>query len=153
MKTAAGQIKKEILLKAPLSRVWHSISNAEAFGTWFGVDLKGKTFTSGSRVHAQFTSPGHEHIVFDVLVEDIEPERLLSFWWHPYAVDPSYDYSTEPTTLVVFGLKQVDGGTLLSVVESGFDKMPPSRGVDAMHMNSGGWDEQLENIKTFIASS
>ena len=153
MNTATNQIKKEILLKAPISRVWSSVSNAEEFGKWFGVDLKGKTFASGKRLQAKINSPGQEHITFDVLIEDMEFERILSFWWHPYAVDPSYDYSNEPTTLVVFGLKEIDDGTLLSIVESGFDKISPSRGLEAMHMNSGGWDQQLKNIQSYLASS
>jgi uncharacterized protein YndB with AHSA1/START domain len=103
-------------------------------------------------VQGQITSPGYEHIVFDVLIEDMEPERLFSFWWHPYAVDPSDDYSNEPTTLVVFGLKESDGGTLLSIVESGFNKIPPSRSVEAFHMNSDGWDEQIKNLEKYIAT-
>ncbi len=153
MNTTTDRIKKEILLKAPPSRVWHALSNAERFGEWFGVALKGKSFSAGSRVRGQITSPGYEHIIFDVLIEDVEPERLLSFWWHPYAVDPEVDYSNEPTTLVVFGLKEFDGGTLLSIVESGFDKISPSRGVEAFHMNSAGWDKQMKNLEKYITAS
>ena len=153
MNTAKDHIKKEVLIKAPRARVWRALSNAEEFGDWFGVALQKKSFAPGSRVQGNFTCPGYEHIVFDVLIEDIEPERLLSFWWHPYAVDPAIDYSKEPTTLVVFGLKEVEGGTLLSVVESGFDKILPSRSVEAFHMNSGGWDEQMKNIEKYIATS
>ncbi len=153
MNTAKDHIKKEILLKAPVSRVWRALSDAEEFGEWFGAALKGKTFTPGSRVLGQMTASGCENIAFDVLIEDMEPNRLLSFWWHPYAVDPSIDYSKEPTTLVVFSLKEVEGGTLLSVIESGFDKISPSRTVEALHMHSGGWDEQLKNIEKYISTS
>jgi uncharacterized protein YndB with AHSA1/START domain len=153
MNTLADSIKREIMLKAPPSRVWRALANAEEFGDWFGVALKGKTFAAGNRVQGQITYPGYEHIVFDVLIEDMEPERLLSFWWHPYAVDPSIDYSNEPTTLVVFGLKEVEGGTLLSIAESGFSKIPPSRALEAFHMNSGGWDEQIKNIEKYIVAS
>jgi uncharacterized protein YndB with AHSA1/START domain len=76
----------------------------------------------------------------------MEPERLLSFRWHPYAIDPKVDYSKEPTTLVAFELKESDGGTLLSVVESGFDSIPASRRDEAFRMNSGGWEAQMKNI-------
>lgn len=146
MNPSTDRIKREILLKAPRSRVWRAISNAEEFGDWFGVALKGKTFTAGSRVQGQFTRPGCEHLVFDVIIERIEPERLFSWRWHPHAYDPSVDYSKEPTTLVVFELKEVEGGTLLSVVESGFDNLPPSRRMEAFRMDSSGWDEQMKNI-------
>jgi uncharacterized protein YndB with AHSA1/START domain len=146
MNPSTDRIKREILIKAPRSRVWRAISNAEEFGDWFGVALKGKTFAAGSRVQGQFTHPGHEHLIFDVIIERIEPERLFSWRWHPYAHDPSVDYSNEPTTLVVFELKEVEGGTLLSVVESGFDSLPPSRRLEAFLRDSSGWDEQMKNI-------
>ena len=147
------RIEREILLRVPRSRVWQALSNAEEFGHWFGVALEGKTFATGQRVQGQITYPGYEHVVFEVLIEHMEPERLLSWRWHPYAVDPSVDYSTEPTTRVVFELEEVEGGTLLRVVESGFDNLPASRRLEAFRMNSGGWDEQTKNIERHVMST
>jgi uncharacterized protein YndB with AHSA1/START domain len=152
MTSSTDRIERSILLKAPRSRVWRAISNAEEFGDWFGVSLKGKTFAAGQRVEGQITHPGYEHIVWDVLIENVEPERLLSWRWHPAAIEPSVDYSKEPTTLVVFELKEVEGGTLLSVVESGFDSLPPERRLDAFRMNSGGWDEQMRRIEGHVGT-
>ena len=152
MNTSTDRIERKILLKAPRSRVWRALSNAEEFGDWFGVALKGKTFAAGQRVQGQVTYPGYEHIVFDMLIERMEPERLLSWRWHPYPADPSVDYSKEPTTLVVFELEEVEGGTLLTVVESGFDNIPPSRRLEAFRMNSDGWDEQMKNIEKHVAT-
>ena len=152
MDSSTDRIERSILLKAPRSRVWRALANAEEFGNWFGVAFKGKTFAAGERVQGKITHPGYEHVVFEVLIERMEPERLLSWRWHPHAVDPSVDYSQEPTTLVVFELKEVEGGTLLSVVESGFDSIPPSRRLEAFHMNSAGWDEQLKSIEKHVAT-
>ena len=152
MNKSTDRIEREILLKAPRSRVWRALSNAEEFGDWFGVALKGKTFAAGNHVQGQITYPGYEHIVFAVLIEQLEQEHLLSFRWHPYAVEPSIDYSNEPTTLVVFELNEAEGGTLLSVVESGFDNIPESRREEAFRMNSGGWDEQMKNIERHVAA-
>ena len=153
MSSSTDRIERSILIKAPPSRVWRALSNAEEFGNWFGVALKGKTFAAGQRMQGQITYPGYEHLVFDVMVERMEPERLLSWRWHPAAVESAVDYSKEPTTLVVFELKEVEGGTLLSVVESGFDGIPPSRRLDAFRMNSGGWDAQIQNIAKHVAAS
>ncbi len=152
MSLLTDRIERDVLLKVPLARVWRALSNAEEFGDWFGVALKGKTFAVGQHVQGQITSPGYEHLVFDVLVERIEPQRLLAFRWHPYAVNPNTDYSQEPTTLVEFELKAIEGGTLLTVVESGYDNVPPARRLEAFRMNSGGWDEQMENIKKHVAT-
>lgn len=152
MSLLTDRIERDVLLKVPLARVWRALSNAEEFGDWFGVALKGKTFAVGQHVQGQITSPGYEHLVFDVLIERIEPQRLLAFRWHPYAVNPNTDYSQEPTTLVEFELKAIEGGTLLTVVESGYDNVPPARRLEAFRMNSGGWDEQMENIKKHVAT-
>src|SRR5437762_12785841 len=102
--TSTDRIERSILLKAPRSRVWSALSNAQEFGNWFGVVLQGKTFTAGQRVQGQVTHPGYEHLTWDVLIERVEPERVLAWRWHPGAVDASVDYSAEPSTLVVFEL-------------------------------------------------
>lgn len=148
---STDRIEKQILLKAPCSRVWRAVSNAEEFGKWFCVDFNGKEFVAGQSVQGNITYPGYEHLVMDVLVERVEPEHHLSFRWHPAAVDVSVDYSPEPTTLVVFELSEVDSGTLLRVIESGFDQIPAARRAEAFRMNNGGWEEQLVNIEKHVA--
>ncbi|WP_266156889.1 SRPBCC family protein [Dyella silvatica] len=153
MNTSTDRIEREILLKAPRSRVWRALADAESFGDWFGVALQGKRFIAGEHTQGSITYPGYEHLVLDILVEQIEPERLLSFRWHPYAVDTSVDYSHEPTTLVVFELEEHGSSTLLRVVESGFDKIPVARRMEAFRMNSSGWSEQMTNIEKYVAAS
>ncbi len=153
MNMSTDRIERKILLKAPPSRVWRALSQAEEFGGWFGVALTGKTFAPGVRVQGHVTSPGYEHIVLDMVIERMEQERLLSLRWHPYPADPSVDYSQEPTTLVEFELKAADGGTLLRVVESGFDQIPLSRRLEAFRMNSGGWEQQMKNIEKHVATA
>jgi hypothetical protein len=81
----------------------------------------------------------------------MEPERLLSFTWHPYAVDPSADYSHETLTLVEFRLQAIPAGTLLVLTESGFGKVPAGRRAEAFRMNDNGWSEQMHNIERHVA--
>ena len=153
MNSSTDRIERKILLKVPRSRVWRALSNAEEFGNWFGVALKGKTFTAGQRVQGQITYPGYEHIVFDVLIERMEPERLLSWRWHPAAVDPSIDYSKEPTTLVEFRLDEIANGmgTAVTIVESGFDRIPLARRAEAYRMNDKGWAGQTKKLAAYVA--
>lgn len=153
MNTSTDRIERTILLKAPRSRVWRALSNTAEFGAWFGVDFKGKAFAAGKPVRGKVTYPGYEHIVMEVQIERIEPERLLSWRWHPAAMDPAVDYSDEPTTLVEFGLAEVEGGTMLTVVESGLDKIPLARRATVFRLNSSGWDEQMRNIEKHVATS
>jgi uncharacterized protein YndB with AHSA1/START domain len=152
MSQSTDRIERTVLIKAPRARVWRALTNAEEFGDWFGVDLKGRSFAPGRRVQAKITQPGYEHVVWDVSIERMEPERLFSWRWHPAAVERGVDYSQEPTTLVEFELRDVEDGTLLSVVESGFDNVPPERRLGAFRMNSEGWDIQTKNIERHVAA-
>jgi uncharacterized protein YndB with AHSA1/START domain len=147
------RIERSILINASRARVWRALSDAEEFGAWFGVNLAGQVFAPGVRARGQLTHCGHEDIVFEALIERIEPQDVMSFHWHPYAVDPAIDYSQEQPTLVTFTLKDAPGdGILLTVVESGFDKVPPQRRRQAFEMNSGGWEVQLKNIARHASS-
>ncbi|AFY18744.1 hypothetical protein D3C81_1533260 [compost metagenome] len=150
MNPASDRIERKILLKAKRSQVWRVLANAEVFGQWFGVALEGKRFVAGEWTQGRVTYPGYEHVLWNVLVERVEPERLFSFRWHPYAVRPEIDYSQEPTTLVKFELEDHDAGTLLRVSESGFDHIPDVRREKAFRMDSRGWEEQMNNIEQFL---
>jgi uncharacterized protein YndB with AHSA1/START domain len=139
------RIEKTIEIKAPVSRVWKALTDHKEFGTWFRVQLD-EPFVTGQVSRGQITYPGYEHIRWEAVVQKIEPERLFSFTWHPYAIDPKVDYSGEPPTLVEFTLEKTADGTRLRVVESGFDKIPSHRRDEAFRMNDGGWEEQMGNI-------
>ena len=158
---STDRIEKKILLRAPRTRVWKAISDSAEFGTWFGMKADGP-FRAGAVVHcsieptqvdpavAAMQKP-HKGKQFDITIEAVEPERLLSFRWHPYAIEEGVDYSKEPTTLIEFTLEDAEGGTLLTVTESGFDRIPAARRAEAFRMNDGGWTQQMGNIATHVA--
>ena len=148
--TNTDRIEKKVKLRAPRSRVWRAIATAEEFGAWFGVKLEGP-FAEGATVRGKITHPGYEHLTMEMLVERIEPERYFAYRWHPYAIETSIDYSSEPSTLVEFRLDEADGGTVLTIVESGFDRIPLARRAEAFRMNDGGWTEQAKNIERHVS--
>lgn len=145
-----NRIEKRIELTAPVSRVWRALTDYREFGTWFKVNIEGP-FVPGKPARGQITWPGYEHLRWEAVIQKMEPERLFSFTWHPYAVDPNKDYSQEPPTLVEFRLEKTATGTRLTVTESGFDKLPADRIADALRMNDSGWSEQLKNIERHVA--
>jgi len=147
--TTTDRIEKHIVLRAPRSRVWRALTDSKEFGTWF-QSIFTEPFRLGSRVKGRITYPGYEHFTMEIEIEAIEPERLFAFRWHPYAVDPAVDYSKEPMTLIEFTLEEAEGGTLLRVVESGFDKIPIERRAEALKRNDGGWAEQMKNIERYL---
>jgi uncharacterized protein YndB with AHSA1/START domain len=146
------RIEKSIVLRAPRSRVWRALTDAGQFSEWFGVKMTGP-FTPGARVQGRVTHKGYEHVPFEITIERMEPEKLFSWRWHPYAVDPKKDYSAEPTTLVVFELEDVPEGTRLTVVESGFEGIPLSRRPEAYRANEGGWAAQMNNVERYVSQA
>jgi uncharacterized protein YndB with AHSA1/START domain len=150
--TTTDRIEKHILLRAPRARVWRALTDSTEFGTWFRAVFQGP-FRAGEWVHGRITYPGYEHMEFELLVEALEPERRFTFRWHPNAIEPGVDYTKEPTTQVTFTLEDAEGGTLLRVVESGFDSIPLERRADALKSNESGWSEQMRNIETYLGSN
>ena len=155
------RIEKSILLRAPRQRVWRALTDSTEFGSWFGMKLDGP-FTPGASLQAVIVPTTVDEEVakaqreyegwpFEIQVERMEPERLFSFRWHPYAVEPGVDYPAEPTTLVEFTLEEVADGILVTVVESGFDRIPLARRAKAFEANEGGWAIQVKMLEKHLA--
>ncbi|WP_374585429.1 SRPBCC family protein [Pseudoduganella sp.] len=142
------RVERSIMINAPRERVWRALASAEEFGAWFGADLAGQKFAPGQRVRGQFTNPDCSQYAFDAVIETMEAPRLMSYRWVPYPIDPPADLENDEPTLVTFTLQDAPGNaTLLTVVESGFDKLPAQRRAKAFQMHTQGWEVQLENIK------
>ena len=145
----SNQIEKSILLQFPRHRVWRALSTAREFGAWFGVTLDGE-FTVGQPIQGKLDNTKYAHVAFEMIVETVKPETVFSYRWRPFAMETDVDYSAEPRTLVAFTLEDRDGGTLLTVVESGFDGIPATRRVKAFEMNTQGWAGQMLRIEKYL---
>lgn len=163
MGSDTDRIQKKVLLHAPRERVWRAISDSTEFGSWFGVSFAGP-FAAGAPLSGRIvpttvdpdvaaSQKPCEGMACDVWVERIDPMRLFSFRWHPYAVEPGADLAKEPTTLVTFELEEVSGGTLLTITESGFDALPPERRAQAFASNDEGWTAQTKLVDKYLATA
>jgi uncharacterized protein YndB with AHSA1/START domain len=147
---STDRIERRVVVRASRSRVWRAISTAKEFGAWFRVNLEGE-FVEGGMVRGRITHPGFEHVTVEMLVERVEPERYFSYRWHPHAIDPAVDYSAEPTTLVEFTLQDTEDGTAVTIVESGFDRIPLARRAEAFRMNDQGWAGEIKNLERYVS--
>lgn len=144
-------IEKQIELKAAPQRVWRALTDYREFGEWFRVRLE-QPFAVGQASRGRILHPGFDHVTFEIQVVRLDPESVFAFNWHPYAIDPGVDYSQETPTLVEFRLQKTAAGTLLTLTESGFDKIPAHRRDEALRMNVGGWEQQMKNIERHVGS-
>ncbi len=143
------RIERRVELNAPVSRVWRALADHREFGEWFKVELDGP-FVAGQVSRGHMTYPGYEHLPWEAVVREMEPERRFSYTWHPYAVQAGVDYSKEMPTRVEFRLEKSGDGTLLTLTESGFQSLPEARREKAFHMHQNGWTEQMRNIQHYI---
>jgi len=147
------RIEKEILLHAPLARVWRALADATEFGTWFGVRFDGP-FAPGAtirgviaptKVNAEVAKAQKEHAgtPFEITVEQMETERVFAFrsQWQGDA------------TLVVFALEEAANGVVLTVTESGFDQIPLARRAQAFAANEQGWSMMVRVIEEYLAGA
>jgi uncharacterized protein YndB with AHSA1/START domain len=157
------RIEKRIFLRATRSRVWRALSDSMEFATWFGVKFDGP-FAPGAHMSGVVVTTKvdaavakaqkeHEGLRFEVTIEQMEPERLFSFRWHPFAVEHGVDYSAEPTTLVVFALEEVPDGVMLSLTESGFDHIPLARRAKAFTANEEGWSMMIKVLEEYLVQT
>jgi uncharacterized protein YndB with AHSA1/START domain len=157
------RIEKKILLRAPRNRVWCALADSTEFGRWFGMRFDGP-FAPGASMRgvivptsvnaevAKAQKP-YEGLPFDITIEEMEFERRFSFRWHPNAVERGVDYSSEPTTLVIFTLEDVPDGVMLTVTESGFDQIPLARRAQAFSANEGGWSVMVKVIEQYLGQA
>jgi uncharacterized protein YndB with AHSA1/START domain len=157
------RIEKKVVLRAPRDRVWRAISDAREFGTWFGMEVAG-AFAPGAVLDAVIRPTKMDPEVakqqapyagypFRMIIDRVEPERVVSFRWHPYALDAGTDPATEPMTTVVFEIADAPGGVLLTITESGFDRVPLARRAKAFADNERGWTEQVRLVEKYLAQA
>jgi len=148
--SSTDRIEKRVVLRAPRSRVWRAISSAAEFGSWF-PDEPRRRVCRGRDHPGRVTAPGYEHVTLDMLVERIDPERYFSYRWHPYAIDPAVDYSTEPTTLVEFTLEDTEGAPPSRLSNPGLIESRSRAGPEAFRMNDAGWAGQIKNLTRYVS--
>jgi uncharacterized protein YndB with AHSA1/START domain len=160
MTTSTDRIEKRVLLRASRQRVWDAITDAKKFGTWFGCEFE-TAFAAGERVHGRVVptkvdpeiakeQEAYAGMEFDVVVDRIEPMDRFSFRWHPG--EPPID-ENEAMTLVTFELREAKGGVMLTITESGFDRIPLERRAKAFAANDGGWDGQTRLIAKYLENA
>lgn len=149
-----SQVQRSVSIRAPRSRVWSALSEIGQFCKWFSAEPfdPGAVFAPGARVRMLSTHEGPCYKQeFSVDIVDMVPERTLSWRWHPGVQVPGEDLTDEPTTLVEFHLEDAADGTLVTVVESGFDRIFANRRARVFEENDGGWKFQMASLERYLS--
>jgi uncharacterized protein YndB with AHSA1/START domain len=144
-----SKTERSVLIRAPRARVWKAITDPAEFSAWFQVKAEGQ-FAPGARVKMTSTHPSCMNLVFYIEIADVQPERAFSWRWHPGSEQPP-EGADEPRTLVLFWLEDEEGGTRVTVTETGFEHIPLERRAKVFDENSQGWREQMDSLAHYLA--
>ena len=155
-----NRIEKQIVLNAPRERVWQAIVDSRRFGTWFGIEFEGP-FVEHARTPGRIVPTQVDDKVAamqepwvgmacDFFVERIQPMDRFAFRWYAYPEGPDEDPDGNTMTLVEFHLQDADGGTRLTITESGFERVPAAHRAKAFTDNEGGWAMQVQLIAKYL---
>ncbi len=144
-----NQIEKVIELAAPVARVWRAITDHQEFGEWFRVRLD-NPFKVGITTTGNMTYPGHEHVKWVSVTEQMDHQRVFAFSWPPSAVDPDSEYDDGAKVRVEFRLDPTQTGTRLTITETGFEQFPEAKRLEVLRSNTEGWDIQAKNVAAHV---
>ena len=141
------RIEREDSIEAPIERVWEALTKPESVGTWFG---NGAAATIDLRVGG-IMAIDHGHGTFPTLIVVVDPPHAFSYRWA--AAYPGDLATEENSMLVEFTLRSVPDGTVLRVVESGFDALTiPAESLEIARFesHSEGWTDVLAKFAGYV---
>lgn len=138
------EIRRELVVAAPIEKVWEALTTPEHLSMWFGdsaeVDLR-----PGGRARfgwSEFDASS------EAIVEIVDRPFRFSFRWESLKDTPV----EQASTLVEFSLESVGEGTRLILVESGFADLPEDAYDHRFEENSSGWTAELEDLSVYLAA-
>ncbi len=135
------RIERTVELAAPPEKVWAALTTAEGLAAWFGDEAAIDPRPGGSAWMKW--NEGH---TAQMRVERVEEPRVFGFTWHIFGLpddDPRRTY-------VEFTLEPADGGTRLTVVESGFAQLSAEAFHEAFDGNTRGWASELAELGAYL---
>lgn len=154
MVSSVNQIQRTTFVRAPRSRVWRAITDIAEFCRWFSAETEAPAFRPGAHIRLRSTYPSPYHgMEFSLDVDRMIPEHTFSWRWHPGVKLGGEDLSQEPMTLVTFTLENAEGGTRVTVTETGFEQLFASRRSRIFEENEGGWKIQIPALERYLSEA
>jgi uncharacterized protein YndB with AHSA1/START domain len=145
-----NSIEREVSIEAPIEQVWAALTTAQSIGTWFGI---GVPATIDLRVGGVMVVNHGDHGTFNTLIVEVDPPRAFSYRWA--SAYPDELATDKNSTLVEFTLKSAGDGTVLRLVESGFDALdiPANRPDASFESHSKGWTGVIAKFAEYVVGN
>ena len=143
MAAQSNRIESEILIAAPVERVWELITSAEHLGRWFGDAGAEIELRPGGPMSLSWRDQGTVH----GRVEAVAPPHRFSYRWL-LAGDSDAEPTPANSTLTEFTLAADGDGTRVVVIESGFDALDVDAAERAalLASHTTGWAAELDDL-------
>jgi uncharacterized protein YndB with AHSA1/START domain len=142
------RIEREIPIEAPIERVWAALTEPKSVSDWF---CNGEEITIDLRVGGVMILDHGDHGRFQTVIVKVTPPTVFSYRWA--SLYPGVRATEENSTLVEFTLKPTAEGTLLRMVESGFDNLivPAGRDVRTEYeSHCEGWTSVIGEMVKYV---
>jgi uncharacterized protein YndB with AHSA1/START domain len=141
-------VRRTIRIAAPVEKVWRAVTEPERISQWFG-----RTVLLGDSVGAEGTITWPDGPAIPIRVEEMDPPRMVSYRWRNDETDAALaeDLDAGPSTVFTFTIEPVDGGTQLTVVETGFATLTDPAG--ALESHREGWDGELDKLVALLEAA
>jgi uncharacterized protein YndB with AHSA1/START domain len=136
------EVRREVVVEAPLERVWRAITEADQLVHWFPDKIAEVDLRPGGAIRIEWQDGEFD----DGTVDVVEAPSRFAFRWHGAGFD-------SPETLVEFTLEPTADGTRVVVIENGFSKVREEKRESAWHDNDGGWAKELGELKTYLEAA
>ena len=145
MNNTENNIRRQMVLKASLDKVWTAIATPGGFEGWFTCKVDGD-WALNERVTLRWPS-GNSN---EIRIVALNPQSEFAFQWHPGGYAQLGDYPEAQLTTVTFRLTPTSEGTEMDMIEGDFARIPEERRLKVMGLNTEGWNDELENIRKYV---
>jgi uncharacterized protein YndB with AHSA1/START domain len=142
-----NEIRREISIKATKERIYDAIANPEQVVLWFPETIEGQ-YKAGERPILGFGEHGKNQIY----IVEARPHEYFSYRWIPGSSHFMGDVLTVVNTLVEFSITETSKGICkVTLVESGFAKLPIEVAENSFKQNSGGWEYMFGRLGKYFS--
>ena len=139
-------VRRTIRIAASIDKVWSAVTDPAHISQWFGV-----TALDGAGAGATGTITFHDYGDVPLRVEAIDEPHSVTYRWGNDDAGELLDHiDEERTTVFTFTLEEIETGTQLTVVETGFENT--SNPLSNVRDHGKGWTDELNKLVALLES-
>ena len=133
-------VERSIWIDAPRERVWPFLVRAEELEKWYATNFAWEIPTLELGATIRFHND--EYGALEATIDMLEPPHRFALRWHE---NPPY-----PSLTTVFELEEENGGTRMTIRESGYEAVPEDERQTWLKQSGDGYSGSVANLKALV---